>query len=352
MTETGDGAGTVAVLGAGAMGSALATPLRAAGWEVRLWGTAYDEHLLDACAAGQPHPRTGVPVPAGVRLYRSDEFAEALHGVDTVVLSTSSAGVVDTTAAATPYLTGVRALLLTSKGFAANAEGRVGPLHKAVQATIQAQGWEPVPVIVVGGPCLATEVAAGRPTAAVFGCADRALAQRYATRMGTDVYRAHATEDETGVELCSSLKNVYAIALGITDGLSKGGHQPSDNLKGAVFARAVTEMVFLVEALGGEASTAYGLAGAGDLEVTGMSGRNKIYGSRVGAGQAPTTALAEMAAAEQTVEGVPAARLAKRLVDQRLEGAWPRLPLLRTMIGLVDGKATVSDVVAAALPRL
>ena len=75
-----------------------------------------------------------------------------------------------------------------------------------------------------------------------------------------------------------------------------------------------------------------GLAGAGDLEVTGLSGRNKVYGSRIGRGERPSAALEAMVAAEQTVEGVPAARLAEDLVDQRDAAAWDGLPLLRAVL--------------------
>ena len=82
----------ITILGAGAMGSALATPLRAAGWETRLWGTWLDDHLLDACEAGKPHPRTNVPLAEGTKLYRAAQLAEALDGADAVILSVATAG--------------------------------------------------------------------------------------------------------------------------------------------------------------------------------------------------------------------------------------------------------------------
>jgi glycerol-3-phosphate dehydrogenase (NAD(P)+) len=149
------------------------------------------------------------------------------------------------------------------------------------------------------------------------------------------------------------MKNVYAIALGIADGAGEATGSPHHNLKSAVFAQAVAEMAVLAEITGGRPSTAHGLAGAGDLEVTGLSGRNKVYGARIGAGEGAGEALAAMVAAEQTVEGVPAAELAARLVDQRDPTAWPRLPLLGAVRDVLAGAADPVRVVAeAVLPPL
>jgi glycerol-3-phosphate dehydrogenase (NAD(P)+) len=89
----------------------------------------------------------------------------------------------------------------------------------------------------------------------------------------------------------------------------------------------------------------------GDLEVTGLSGRNKVYGARIGRGERPSAALAAMAEAEQTVEGVPSARLARDLVEQRDAGAWADLPLLRAVLAVLDDDPDpVARVVEAVLP--
>jgi len=120
------GAGRVAVLGAGAMGSALATPLRAAGFEVALWGTWLDDHLLAACRAGEPHPRTGVPLADGTALYDSHHLGDALDGADLGVVAVASVGVIEVARRALAAgLARTRAVLLTSKGFAPDADGRV-----------------------------------------------------------------------------------------------------------------------------------------------------------------------------------------------------------------------------------
>jgi glycerol-3-phosphate dehydrogenase (NAD(P)+) len=166
--------------------------------------------------------------------------------------------------------------------------------------------------------------------------------------MGTDAYRAEVTDDDTGVEICAPMKNVYAIALGLADGLEQCHGEPFHNLKSAVFAQAVRELGLLCRMAGGRAETAVGLAGAGDLEVTGLSGRNKVYGARIGRGEPAKTALDEMVAAGQTVEGVAAARFAAELAEQRaLDG----LPLLGAITEVLAGaEEPAARITAAVLP--
>jgi len=341
----------VAILGAGAMGSALATPFRTAGWEVALWGTWLDDHLLAACRAGAPHPRTDVPLADGTELFDSDRLADALDGADLAVVAVASVGVVEVARRAIEGLVRARAVLLTSKGFSPDVAGRVRLLPEALRELAAEHGAELPPVVAVGGPCKANEVAAGRWTAAIFGCRERAVAAEAAGAVRTDGYRAEVTDDEPGVEICAPMKNVYAIALGLADGLQERDDRPYHDLKAATFARAVAEMTLLTRLVGARPETAAGLAGAGDLEVTGLSGRNKVYGSRIGRGETPTDALQAMEAAEQTVEGVPAARLAKDLVDQRDPGAWDGLPLLRAVLAILDDDPDpVARVVDAVLP--
>jgi glycerol-3-phosphate dehydrogenase (NAD(P)+) len=341
----------VAILGAGAMGSALATPLRAAGWEVALWGTWLDDHLLAACRAGEPHPRTDVPLAGGTDLFDSDDLEQALDGADAAVLAVASVGVLDVARLALDGLEATRTLLLTSKGFSPDADGRVRLLPEALRDLAAEASATLPPIVAVGGPCKANEVAAARFTASIFGCSDRAVADATSAAIRTDAYRAAVTDDEAGVEICAPMKNVYAIALGLADGLQERDDQPYHDLKAATFAQALAEMTVLSAMVGARPETAMGLAGAGDLEVTGLSGRNKVYGARIGRGETPSDALQAMADAEQTVEGVPAARLARDLVDQRDADAWARLPLLRAVLAILDDDPDpVAKVAAAVLP--
>jgi glycerol-3-phosphate dehydrogenase (NAD(P)+) len=366
---------TVAILGAGAMGSALATPAVAAGNRVRLWGTWRDDDLLAELRAGRPHPRTGVPVDPRVELHDAGGLAAALDGADLVAVAISSEGVLEVArrAAATGLEQGTP-LLLCTKGFGRRPDGRVGLLPPLVTAALGDRVGPGCPVVAVGGPCKANEVAAGRPTAAVFAGDDRAVVERCADALGTAAYRVERSRDLAGVEAAAAAKNVYAIAVGLCHGLTEAGGEPWHDLAAATFTQAVAEMRRLAAALGGREETVLGLAGLGDLEVTSLSGRNRVFGARVGRGEPPGQALAAMAAAGQTVEGVPAARLALELAA-RLDVGRPEdgpggpgpdpdrpdpapaagpavaLPLLAAVNRILDGAPDpAAELAAAVLP--
>ncbi|MDO5719238.1 MAG: glycerol-3-phosphate dehydrogenase [Actinomycetaceae bacterium] len=344
----------ITVLGAGAMGSALCTPVADAGWDVRLWGTWLDDHLIDACEAGKPHPRTKVPLAQGVKLYRVAELDKALEGADVVVMAVASVGVPKITEMALEGIAQAKALWLTSKGFCADERGNIQLLPDAIRGIAAAAGHPHLPPIVaIAGPVKANECAARKPTATIFGCRDYDTSTRYARTARTDHYCIEPSGDEIGVEICAPMKNVYAIALGISDGLEEATGIPHHNLKAATFTQAVREMSILGQAMGAQAETAFGLAGVGDLEVTGLSGRNKVYGVRLGRGEAPDEALAEMERLEQTVEGIPAAGLAEKYVSQQAPNLIEELPLLGAVNAILKGSdQPVHDVIAkAVLPR-
>lgn len=343
---------TITILGAGAMGSALATPLRAGGWDVRLWGTWLDDPLLDACETGKPHPRTGVPLAEGTKLYRSEQLDASLEGADFAIIAVASVGVPKVTELSLAGLAKLQAVLITSKGFCPDDAGVIELLPNAIRRIANTHGVELPPIVAIAGPCKANEVAAAKPTATIYGSLDAEMAARMAAEISTLDYCIEPTADEVGVEVCAPMKNVYAIALGLSDGLEEATGVPHHNLKAATFAQAVREMSILSTELGADPVTAFGLAGVGDLEVTGLSGRNKVYGLRIGRGEDAGAALAAMEAAEQTVEGVPAAGLAATLVAQRGGGLGSRLPLLSAVNAIIAGDGDPAGRVAAAvLPR-
>lgn len=338
----------VVIFGAGAMGSALATPFRTRGWEVNLWGTWLDDELLDTCQAGGPHPRTGESVPEGTRLFRSAEVAVAGDGADLAVLAVASDGVTPVVEHILETIEGVPALLLTSKGFGRGSDGRVCLLPVAVRLAFENAGIKAPPVIVVGGPCKANEVAGSRPTATIYGCAEPNVAERVALAVRSSSYSITVSSDEIGIEMSAAMKNVYAIALGVADGLGERDAKPWHNLKAAIFSGSAHELSILTAIAGGHPGTPRGLAGVGDLEVTGLSGRNKLYGARIGRGEHADTALAAMVAAEQTVEGVSACRLGVEFVDQQSPRSWSELPLLRAISRVLEGELDAAELITEA----
>ena len=330
----------VTILGAGAMGSALATPAAAAGNRVRLWGTWLDGELLAELRAGRPHPRTGVPADPRVGLHDAGALAAALDGADLVAVAISSDGVLEVVRRAAAALAPGTPLLLCTKGFGRRPDGTVDLFPPLVAAELPVA----CPVVAVGGPCKANEVAAGRPTAAVFAGDDRAVVERCAGALGTPAYRVERSGDPAGVESAAATKNVYAIAVGICHGLSEAGGEPWHDLAAATFTQAVAEMRRLAVATGGREETVLGLAGMGDLEVTSLSGRNRVFGARVGRGEPPDAALAAMASGDR-----PAAEalLARDLATRHALD----LPLLAAVNRVLDGAPDpAAELAAAVLP--
>jgi len=170
----------------------------------------------------------------------------------------------------------------------------------------------------MGGPAIAIEMARGMPTAVIVAFQDESAARRVQTLLQNDWVKVDTTTDLRGLELCSTLKNVYAIALGICDGMGLGA-----NTKAFVGTLAIGEMARICAALGGRAETVHGLAGLGDLLTTGYSrhSRNRTLGELLGAGGDWQRFIEE-----KTVEGVPACGAIKELTS----GTGLDLPLLET----------------------
>ncbi|SER68112.1 glycerol-3-phosphate dehydrogenase (NAD(P)+) [Propionibacterium cyclohexanicum] len=344
---------TVTILGAGAMGAAQCRPLADAGWDVRLWGTRFDDELLDLLSTGAPHPRTGVPLPDSVHIYRSGQLGEALADSRVVVMAVISAQVPRLAREILEPLANADSLWLTSKGFSQVEDGRVRLLSENLRRIAQEAHVELPPIVTVAGPVLADECAAARPTAPVFACHDISVAQRYARQCSTPAYSIMASGDEVGVEVCAPLKNSYAMALGLVDGLSERDGAATHNLRAATFVQAVHEMAVFGRQLGGDPMTAAGLAGLGDLEVTGQAGRNHGFGRRIGLGASTTQAREEMAALGQSVEGIDSTRLALLFADQIGHGLLDHLPLLRMVGDVLLGREIdpLASLAKAVLPR-
>ncbi len=346
----------ITILGAGAMGSALANAMVRAGWQTHLWGTWLDDHLVDAIEAGQPHPRIDVVIDSKVRTFRSDQLAEAMAGSQVIACAVASVGVPEVIKLALDGISQADALWLTSKGFLTAPDGSIELLPDGIRRIAAAEGKQLPPIVAIGGPVKANECAAGEPTATIFACRDFEVAKKYALAARSESYCPEASDDEIGVEICAPMKNVYAIMLGIPDGLHELRQRPHHNLKSATFAQSVREMSILGQALGARPETAFGLAGVGDLEVTGLAGRNKFYGVRIGKGEGSRQALQTMTELEQTVEGEPAVGLAVQLVDQLGEGLADQLPLLATARKIIqddpaDYEALLAKAVMPAAPE-
>jgi glycerol-3-phosphate dehydrogenase (NAD(P)+) len=281
----------LAVLGAGAWGTALATHW-AAQHEVRLWGR--DPDHLAALIETQENRRylPGIALPSNLHLAAS--LADALYHAELAVLAVPTDGM-RATAQALAAITPEVALLWVNKGF--ERDTRKLP-HQIVAECLP----RATQVGVLSGPSFADEVARGCPTALTLAAHDPAFAQRLASALSGPRLRLYTSDDLIGVETGGAVKNVMAIAAGVCDGLGLG-----HNARAALVTRGLAEMTRLGVRLGGRAETFMGLSGLGDLilTATGDLSRNRQVGLRLARGQALATILAELG---HVAEGVHTAR--------------------------------------------
>ncbi|SHH24481.1 NAD(P)H-dependent glycerol-3-phosphate dehydrogenase [Pollutimonas bauzanensis] len=299
----------VAVLGAGSWGTALAA-LASSQADTLLWAR-------DPAAArliGQEHRNTrylpDIPLPPALRATASlqeavDHACAADAGRGLIILGVPVAGLADICAqvahALAPGLGAKLNIVWTCKGF----QHETGLLpHQIAQAALA--GWPDIGLGVLSGPSFAREVAQGLPVALTLATRQAPAAEAVLAALHGAHARIYTSTDIIGVEVGGALKNIMAIACGISDGLGLGS-----NARAALITRGLAEMQRLGLALGGQAETFAGLAGLGDLVLTatGALSRNRQVGLAIGQGQA----LAGILAGGMTAEGVRCARAALAL---------------------------------------
>jgi glycerol-3-phosphate dehydrogenase (NAD(P)+) len=289
----------LAILGAGAWGTALAIAFSAQ-HRVRLWEGQADAYVhLARSRVSRFLPEA--PLPDGVTV--TDDLAQALADADMALVVTPTAfleqAVRDVAAAGAPP-----GLLWACKGFV-RASGRLA--HEVVAA--QLPGARRVGVL--SGPSFALEVARGLPTALVCASGDAAFAAEAAGALNAPRLRIYSSRDVVGVELGGALKNVIALAAGISDGLALGF-----NARAALITRGLAEMARLGVAMGGQAETFNGLAGMGDLVLTctGELSRNRTLGKQIAMGVDPKAYLAsQRSVAEGYYTAAAATALARKV---------------------------------------
>jgi glycerol-3-phosphate dehydrogenase (NAD(P)+) len=172
-------------------------------------------------------------------------------------------------------------------------------------------------------------------TAVIYASPRPAERRRIRRWLETDYYRVEETADQRGLELCSALKNAYAVAIGLCDGLVAAGRaEAMYNTKSALYTRALGEMARLGRTVGMRPATVHGLGGAGDLHVTGMAGRNRVFGELRGAGAPTAQVVAVLKARDELTEGYAAIRWCWRFARERKVAD---VPLLRALHRIVYG---------------
>ncbi|WP_017998276.1 NAD(P)H-dependent glycerol-3-phosphate dehydrogenase [Paracoccus sp. N5] len=307
---------SVAVIGAGAFGTALAVVLAAKG-PVTLWGR-------DVAWSARENPRLpGIALPDSLRL--TDRLADCT--AETVLLALPAQVLGGFLAAEAPRLDG-RRLVSCAKGI--DLATLTGPSALIAAACPRAT------VAVLTGPSFAADIARGLPTALTLACADPGAAEALQRQLSTGALRLYRTTDVTGAELGGALKNVIAIAAGAAIGAGYG-----DSARASVVTRGFAEMTRLAAALGARPETLAGLSGLGDLVLTCTSeqSRNFRYGLALGAGRD--------FAAGTTVEGAATARAVAALAPK----LGVELPVSQLVAGLAEGRVAMEHALDILLNR-
>jgi glycerol-3-phosphate dehydrogenase (NAD(P)+) len=329
---------SVAVIGAGAWGTALGKVLGDKGYAVRLW--ARREGHASAMARDRENTRYLPRVRLPDTLTPTDSLKVALDGASLVVLVVPSHALRETVEAARPHLPPGAALINATKGI----ENDSLMIMAEVVSDVLGPGTDER-FTVLSGPSFAREVAAHVPTNVVVASRNAALAMQVQHAFATEWLRVYSSDDPVGVEVGGALKNVIAIAAGACDGLGFG-----HNTRAALVTRGLAEVVRIAVAKGGNVLTLAGLAGLGDLVLTctGELSRNRTVGFELGRGKQLSEVLSTLG---HVAEGVRTAKsvhdLARRLdVD---------LPICNEVYRvLYEGKSpqrAVEDVLTRPLKR-
>lgn len=289
----------IGVLGAGTWGMALARMLDLSGHEVTVWSALPAE--IDELSQTRKHRNLpGVAIPEDIAFTK--KIDEVCEGKDILLFAVPSVYVRATTAAAAPFIPAGQLIVDVAKGIEPETlktmTGVISDELKKRNGTDFA-----VRLVALSGPTHAEEVSRDLPTAIVAASVDKAAAELVQNAFTNDCMRVYTHHDVLGVELCGAVKNVMALAAGISSGLGFG-----DNAKAALITRGMAEISRLGLRMGCSAQTFAGLAGIGDLIVTATSvhSRNNRCGQLIGQGRRPDEAVKEVGMVVEGINALPA----------------------------------------------
>ena len=329
----------IAVLGAGAWGTALAVSAgsnMAAQHVVTLW--ARDVAQASSMQTQRENVRylPGIVLPSGLNISSVgiDQLGRVVGEADLVIVATPMAGL-------RAMLTNLSAchvpVAWLCKGFEAANSEPFGLLAHEIQGRVAPD----LSAGVLSGPSFALEVARGQPTALVAASPHAAVRDALVAAFHSPMLRVYANDDIVGVEVGGAVKNVLAIATGLCDGLNLGL-----NARAALITRGLAEMTRLGMALGAKSETFMGLSGLGDLVLTatGDLSRNRQVGLALAQGQTLQQAVAALG---HVAEGVYSART----VLQRATYLGVEMPITQAVVALLDGQIQPAQAVAALMGR-
>jgi glycerol-3-phosphate dehydrogenase (NAD(P)+) len=317
---------TIAVLGAGSYGTALAIQLARLGNDTRLWGRdAAQMRKLDEERVNAEY-LPGCKLPPSLK--PTADLRAALDGAEDVLIAVPSHALHAVLRIVAPMLKPEQGIISACKGL----EPETGKLVHEVVEGIVGRGHR---FAVISGPTFAKEVGLGMPTAVTVASTDAEYAEKVVHALHGNGFRAYTSDDVIGVEVGGSVKNVLAIAVGIADGLGLGA-----NTRAGMITRGLAEITRLGEAMGGHRDTFMGLAGLGDLVLTCTDdqSRNRRMGLALAKGKSLVQAQAEI---RQVVEGVRVAPEVQRLARKH----HVEMPISEQVVRVLSGQITPVDAV-------
>lgn len=312
----------VAVLGAGSFGTCLAL-LAARSHDVTLW--ARDAAMAEAMQRERRNPKYLSEFAAPDSLHVSANLADALAGAKIVICAIPSHGVREVMKSAGPLLDADAIVVSTVKGIEVESSLL---MHEVLAAVLPERARERV--VALSGPSFAREVAAGKPTAVTLACRAEAHAIAVQAALSSPLFRCYTHEDIVGVEVGGALKNVIAIAVGMSDGLGTGL-----SARAALMTRGLHEIARLGIEMGADPLTFLGLSGMGDLILTctGDLSRNRSVGLELARGRS----LAEIVhGMSEVAEGVRTTYAACRLAAK----LGMDMPIATNLRAVLEGELT------------
>ncbi len=326
----------IGVLGAGTWGIALARMLVRSQYEVTVWSALEKE--VEEFGKNRTHPNL-----PGMKIPQEIEFTKDLEKVctdkDILLFAVPSPFVRQTAQKAAPFIPDGQIIVDVAKGMEADS---LMTMSEVIEDELKKCGnHKNVKLVALSGPTHAEEVAHDLPTTIVSACSDQKTAELVQDVFMNTCMRVYVNDDVRGVELCGAMKNIIALASGISRGLGYG-----DNTRAALITRGLAEITRLGLAMGCKPETFSGLAGVGDLIVTATSvhSRNNRAGELIGAGATPEQAVQKIGMVVEGINALPAAvRLAKQYAVE--------MPLTFAADAIISGKISPAEAVYKLMER-
>jgi glycerol-3-phosphate dehydrogenase (NAD(P)+) len=322
----------IAIIGAGSWGTALAIVAARAGHNVRLWSRNSD--VVSSINEQRVNSRylSSTSIPEGV--IATGDLTTAVNGATLVLIAVPSHAARETLNAVATSLRENAIIVSVAKGIEIETTKRISEIVKEVIGSSH-------PFVSLSGPSFAKEVVDGHPTAIVAASKDSAAARTVQNDLSFENLRIYTNADVVGTELGGSVKNVMAIAAGMTAGLGFGA-----NSVAALITRGLAEITRLARREGAQMETLMGLAGLGDLVLTctGSLSRNRFVGEELGKGRTLAEITAELS---EVAEGINTARAVKKLADR----AGLEMPITNEVNAVLYEGKPARDAVAELMSR-